>query len=79
MERSEVYTKLNSIVEEILYLDDLQLTDEMTAKDVENWDSIRNVEIIAEIEEQFDVKFKTLEIEQLKNMGDIVTAIVEKS
>lgn len=72
MEKNEVLSKMTEIVKEVLDLDELTLTEATTASEVEDWDSIMHVEIIVAVEEEFNVKFSTLEIEKFETVGDIV-------
>lgn len=78
MEKGNILTDLNTIVSEVLDIDDLAITEETTAKDVEGWDSISYIEIVAAIEKHFSVKFKLLELEEFQNIGDIVSGIKSK-
>lgn len=79
MQRAEILGKLKDILEEVLDLEDLSVTEETTANDIEDWDSIMHVEIIVAIEEEFDVKFKTAEIVKFKNLSDMITGILDKA
>lgn len=78
MDKSAVLTKTTDIVKDVLELDELTLTEATTAAEVEDWDSIMHVEIIVAIEEEFNIKFSTLEIEKFDTVGDIVGLITEK-
>lgn len=57
--------------------DALVLRPEMTAADVENWDSLTHINLIVGIEREFKVRFTTAEVTSLRNVGDL-TALVEK-
>ena len=70
--------KIQEIFKEIVDEVDIELTESSTANDIEEWDSITHIEIISEIEEQFNVGFKISEIEKLKNVGDILSLIESK-
>ena len=50
----------------------------MSAKDVEEWDSLTNISLIAEIEKYFSIKLKLREILKLKNVGDLCDCIEKK-
>jgi len=78
MDLNEILKKVQSTVREVLDLDDLVLTNETQASEIEDWDSIMHVEIIVELESLFDVKFTTVEIEDFKNVGEIVALISNK-
>ena len=78
MERNKVISSLNDIIKDVLDLDDLTITEETVAADVEDWDSIMHVEIVVAIEQEFNVRFTTREIEQFKKVGDITSSLMEK-
>ena len=59
--------------------DDLVLTPELTAKDVQGWDSFKQIEIIMASEERFGIKFTTRELDSLQNVGDLVRVVAAKT
>ena len=59
--------------------DDIVLTPGLTAKDVQGWDSFKQIEIIMAIEEQFGIKFTTRELDSLQNVGDLVRVVAAKT
>lgn len=62
MERSDIFKKVNEIFCDELDNDDIVLTDETTADDVEEWDSLSHVQLIVAIEKAFGIKFTSNEI-----------------
>jgi len=77
MTRENVLIELTKIIEEVLDESGLVINEATTASDVEDWDSIMHIEIVVEIEEFYGVKFKTKQIEDFKNVGNIISAIIE--
>jgi acyl carrier protein len=75
MERKEILEKLQTVYRDILDDEEIVLTEETTADDIEDWDSITHVQIVAEIQTVFDVKFSAKEILLWESVGDIVDAI----
>jgi len=69
---------VREIMMSVLHLDDLDLTLQTTAADVEEWDSLHHIRLIIAIERRFKIKFKNSEVEQLTNVGDLVSAIDRK-
>lgn len=55
--------------------DDLEITSETSAEDIEEWDSLSHIRLIVAIERQMGIKFKNSEIEELKNVGELVAVI----
>jgi len=47
--------------------------------DIDEWDSISHIELISELEKGFSVRFALGELQDLKNVGDMVSLIQEKS
>lgn len=78
MERNEIVEKLTPIFREVFSQPDLVLTDELTANDVENWGSLTNMTMMAQVEETFGIQFKLKELKKLDCVGNLITAIQEK-
>ena len=78
MERDDILKKMEEIFREELELDDLVLTDETTADDVEEWDSLSHVQLVVALEKGFGIKFTSREILSWDNVGDLVDCIAGK-
>lgn len=78
MERNEIFEKLNEIFVEVLDLDEIALTEESSANDIEEWDSLSHIQLIVAIEKVFAIKFTSLEIMKWKNVGEMVDSIIGK-
>lgn len=76
MTREEVFEKLIEICYDVFENDELDITDETTAADIDEWDSLSHLSLINEIEMEFGFKFKMSEIQNLKNVGNLVDVIV---
>ena len=78
MEKSEITEKMTAIFHDVFSDNTIVLRDDMTASDVENWDSLTHMIMITKVEEVFGVKFKLRELNKLKNVGDLCNTIAEK-
>ncbi len=78
MEASAIKVRLKDVLVSILDHDNFELHDELTAKDVDGWDSLSHMMIITKIEEGFDIKFKLRDLNKLKNLGSLVSVIQAK-
>lgn len=78
MENNEIIVKLTAIFHEVFEDNSIVLRDDMTAADVENWNSLTHMLMITKVEETFSIKFKLRELNKLKNVGDLCTTIAEK-
>ncbi len=79
METKELLEILNGIFRKVLKRDNITLTEETTAHDVEGWDSLTNMMLLTEIEKKFGVRFTFREIVKLKNVGDLCQTILNKA
>lgn len=78
MEKQVIVEKITEIFREVFSDNNIVINDEMTANDVENWDSLTHMLMITKVEEEFGVKFKLKELNKLKQVGDIVSLLVDK-
>ena len=78
MEKSQIIEKLTTIFHETFSDNTIILRDDMTASDVENWDSLTHMIMITKVEEVFGIRFKLRELNKLKNVGDLCNTIAEK-
>lgn len=79
MERKEIFEKLNEIFEDVLDLDETpNLTDETSANEIEEWDSLSHIQLVVAIEKAFGFKFTSQEIMTWKNVGEMVNTIETK-
>jgi len=76
MQQQEVLIKLQEIFDSV-FLDEVIVTPELTAKDVPEWDSITHVTLIMTVEEAFGVRFRVGEVEATQNVGDLANLIVK--
>jgi acyl carrier protein len=63
------------VIRETFGDDDIEVTRETTAKDVAEWDSVSNVELLVALEHAFGVRFNTGELASLRNVGELVDVI----
>ena len=78
MERADVYEKLTGIFRKVFDNDSLEISDELTANDVESWDSLTHMLLITEVESSFSVKFRLKDLNKMRNVGDLVDIIISK-
>ena len=76
---TETMTKLQEIFRDFFDDEDIVLTDETTADDIDGWDSLTHVQLIVAVEKAFSVKFSTVEVMKLKNVGEFAALIEKKT
>lgn len=75
---SKLLEEVNEIFKEVLENATLEINMETSAQDIDNWDSLNHVILIAAIECKYDISFELDEMINFKNVGDILTAIKSK-
>ena len=75
--KTEVLSRLQVIFDE-LFLDEVVVTPELSAHDVEEWDSLLHISLVVTIEEVFNVKFRVGEVEAMRNVGEFSDLIVQR-
>jgi len=78
MERSEILEKVNAVFIDTLDNEDIVLTYETTANDVDDWDSLNHIQLVVAIEKQFKIRFTSQEIQSWNNVGEMIDSIVKK-
>lgn len=70
--------KLQEVFRDVFDDETLVITREMTAADIEDWDSLTHIDLITASEATFAVRFNTGEIMKLKDIGDMLDLIDKK-
>ena len=77
MNRIEIMAKLNEIFCDVFDDEDIVLSDDTTADDIEDWDSLEQINLLVAIEKQFNIKFQLADVADLENVGAMAD-LVEK-
>lgn len=78
MERKAVFVKLQEIICDVLDCENIEISDNTNAMDIDGWDSLAQVLIIGELQNEFGVKFTSAEVNKFANVGELVDAIIAK-
>jgi acyl carrier protein len=74
MQETEIYGKLTKIFRDT-FDQEIHLTPQTTAANVDGWDSFAHINLILAIEAEFRIRFTSAAVERIQNVGDIVTLI----
>jgi acyl carrier protein len=74
----EITGKLKSVFQKVFEENDITISREMTAQDIDMWDSLRHIQLISEVERAFGIKLKLREVLSMKNVGDLIDLIGAK-
>ena len=78
MTRADIFSELTPVFRDVFNQPGLILTEDLTANDVDNWDSLSHMVMITEVEQRFNIKFKLRDINKMRNVGDLVTILSER-
>jgi acyl carrier protein len=79
MDKSAVESRLATIPRQTFNDPDLELRDDLTAADVESWDSLSHIDLIVAVKSHFGIRLTTGEVRGLRNVGDFVSIIARKA
>lgn len=78
MTREEVFEGLNEVFRDVFDDEGIVVTDETTADDIEDWDSLEHINLIVAVEDYFDMKFNMGEVSTMKNVGEMADIILSR-
>jgi acyl carrier protein len=77
MTQTDVINRLQPIFDS-LFLDPPQLTPALSARDVEEWDSLQQISVVVAVESEFAVRFRVGEVEGTRNVGEFADLILRR-
>lgn len=77
MDEPDIYSRLDKVFEDV-FDEEVELSPELSAKDVPAWDSLAHIRLMITIEKAFKVRFSAIEIGKLESVGDLVALIQSK-
>jgi acyl carrier protein len=75
----DTLTQLNDVFREVFDDDEISVTRETTAQDIEGWDSVMHVTLMINVEKAFGVRFRSSDVAGLKSVGDLVDLISDRA
>ena len=78
MTREAVYETLNEVFRDVFDDESIMVNDGTTSDDIEDWDSLEHINLIAAIEQEFGMKFNMGQVVTMKNVGEMVDIILSQ-
>ena len=77
--RNEILSRLTRVFYEIFDDESIILSNEMTAKDLEEWDSLNHITLVLAVEREFGVLLNAAEVGTLENVGQMLDLLVARA
>lgn len=78
MEKNQILAEVQEIFRDVLDNEDIVISCETVADDIEEWDSLSHIQLVVAIEKHFKIKFVSKELLDWKTVGDMVDCISKK-
>ena len=78
MKEVDISERIEAIFRDVFDDDSLHIGSATTANDVEDWDSLMQINLVVAMEQEFNVRFALGELRTLKNVGEMVAVIYRK-
>lgn len=78
MIREEIYERLTTVFRDFFDDDTIEISDNTTAEDIDEWDSYEHVNLIISVEEEFGIKIPMNKVSDMQNVGEMVSIIMEQ-
>lgn len=78
MTRTEILEQVQEVFRDVFDNEELVISESSSANDIDEWDSLTNIQLIVGIEHQFNIKFDSEELSSWGNVGEMISSIEEK-
>ena len=79
MTRDQVFDRLELVFRDVFDDDSIVLYEDTTADDIDDWDSIEHITLIAAVEKEFGMRFSMGEVSGMKDVGEMVTILTQRA
>lgn len=75
MDRAAIWERMTQIFRESFGDDSIVLSEETTAEDIEDWDSVTHIQLIVAVEKAFGIRINMGEVAAIANVGELVSIV----
>ena len=76
--RQELQTRLNNVFQDVFDDETIAIFPEMTARDLDEWDSLKHITLVLAVEREFRVRLKAAEVGSLENVGQMIELLEKR-
>ena len=77
MGKDEIFERLNDVFRDVFDDETISISEETTAADIDDWDSLSHISLIAAVESEFGIRFDMKDVLKMKNVGEMAAKIGE--
>lgn len=74
----QIYQRLTNVFQEFFDDDEIEIDAETTADDIDDWDSLNHITLMAAVEDEFGIRLSMGEVSGLDNVGALAEIIRKK-
>jgi acyl carrier protein len=78
MLKEEILKKVELVFRDVFGKESLIINEQMSANDIDEWNSLNHMILVSDIEKVFAIKFKLKDLNKMRNIGDMVEIITMK-
>lgn len=78
MNNNEILEKLQDVFRDVFDNEEIEITVDTVAEDIDEWDSLAHIQLVNELEKEFKIKLSAKEILSWDNVGEMIDAIAQK-
>jgi|TARA_B100001971_G_C18210646_1_gene550442 acyl carrier protein len=78
VDKIEILERVQEIFRDVFDDENLNIKRDNTAADIEDWDSLANINLVVAMEKEFNIKYIIEEIQVLRDVGDMIDLIYKK-
>lgn len=71
----DIVARLQAIFRDELDLPDLKISAQSSPEQIDGWDSLATIRIVAAVEREFDRQFEASQIENIRSVADLISII----
>lgn len=78
MTREEIFENLNDVFRDVFDDESIIVDEKTTSEDIEEWDSLEHINLVAAVEQEFGMKFTMGQVVTMKNVGEMADIIISQ-
>ncbi len=79
MDKEKIKARLNEVFRDVFDDEDIELSEDTTADDIDAWDSLEHITLISAVEKAFKMRFTMKEVSGMKNVGEMIDIVAERA